>query len=180
MPEGSQFDTVCKTDEEAATIAANTIIKYNKKNILALFSNPELSITKKRKEAFLRTLEREKDKLFINIHYCNSSIETQELISGIISSKPLPDHVFCMSDELLVGVMKSINHSNIRVPEEISILAISNGFIPRLFKPKITYVETSGKELGRLVTKRMLELMEDKGDPKSIILPARLVPGKSL
>lgn len=85
-----------------------------------------------------------------------------------------------MSDELLIGAMKAINHSDIRVPEDISVLAISNGFIPGLFKPEITYIETSGYELGKLAIKRLLELMEEKSDPRSIILPSRLVPGASL
>jgi LacI family transcriptional regulator len=180
VPESNQFDTVCMADDEAATIAANTIMKYNKKNILALFGSPDLSITRKRKEAFLRTLEKEKDKPPVEIHHCNSSEEAQKLIAGFIKKKTFHDLLFCMSDELLIGAMKAINHSGIRVPQDTSILAISNGFIPGLFKPEITYIETSGYELGKLAIKRMLELMDDKTAPRSIILPSRLVPGASL
>ena len=180
VPESLQFDTVCMADDEAATIAAHTILKYNKKNILALFGNPDLSITRKRKEAFLRTLEKEKDKPRVEIHYCNSSEEAQKLIAGFIKKTTSHDLLFCMSDELLIGAMKAINHSDIRVPQDISILSISNGFIPGLFKPEITYIETSGYELGKLAIKRMLELMEQKTAPRSISLPARLVPGASL
>ena len=178
VPSNRQFDTVCMADDEAATIAANTIIKYNKKNILALFGNPDLSITRKRKEAFLRTLEKEVS--IVEVYHCNNSEEAQKLITGFIKKTTSHDLLFCMSDELLVGAMKAINHSNIRVPQDISILAISNGFIPGLFKPEITYIETSGYELGKLAIKRMMELMEEKTAPRSIILPARLVQGASL
>jgi LacI family transcriptional regulator len=180
VPDSRQFDTICMADEEAATIAAHTIIKYNKKNILALFGDPDLSITRKRKEAFLRTLEKEKDKLRVEIHHCKSSEEARKLIRGLIKKTTSHDILFCMSDELLIGAMKAINHSDIRVPKDISILAISNGFIPGLFKPEITYIETSGYELGKLAIKRMLELLEDKTEPRSIIQPSRMVPGASL
>jgi LacI family transcriptional regulator len=180
VPESMHFDTVCMADEEAATIAANTIIKYNKKFILALFGNPDLSITRKRKEAFLRTLGKEKHVPLIEIHHCNSSEETQKLIAGFIKKTTSHDLLFCMSDELLIGAMKAINHSDIRVPQDISVLSISNGFIPGLFKPEITYIETSGYALGKLAIKRMLELLEEKTAPRSITLPARLVPGGSL
>ena len=180
VPEGRQYDTVCMADDEAAMIAANTIMKYNNKSVLALFGNPELSITRKRKETFLKTIEKGKNGTAVVIEHCINSEEAQKLTTKIIGKKSLPDHIFCMSDELLIGVMKSINHSDIRVPKDISILAISNGFIPGLFKPEITYIETSGYELGKLAIKRLLELLEEKTPPQSIILPARLVPGASL
>ena len=67
-----------------------------------------------------------------------------------------------MSDELLIGAMKAINHSDIRVPEDISILSISNGFIPGLFKPVITYIETSGYELGKLAIKECWNFWKKK------------------
>jgi LacI family transcriptional regulator len=180
VPENKQFDTVCMADEEAAIIAAETILKKTKKNILALFGNKDLSITRKRKDAFLKTINKGNHGIVLAIHHCNSSEETQKLLNGIIIKKKLPDHIFCMSDEILVGVMKSINHSGVRVPEDVSILAISNGFIPGLFKPPITYIETSGYELGKLAIKRMLELVAEKTAPRTIIQPSRLVHGESM
>jgi LacI family transcriptional regulator len=179
VPESGNFDTVCMADEEAATIAAHTIITYKKKNILALFGNPELSITKKRRDAFLKILEKEKN-IKTSVQYCYNSEEARNQTTRSIQLSPLPDHIFCMSDEILIGVMKTLNHTRLRIPDDISILAISNGFIPGLFKPEISYIETSGYELGRLAMKRMLENMENKSPAKSIILPARLVEGGSL
>jgi LacI family transcriptional regulator len=180
VPENSQFDTVCMADDEAATIAAHTIIKYNKKNILALFGNPNLSITRKRKEAFLYSFANEQYVPAVESHHCNTSEAAQKLIAGFINKTTSHDLLFCMSDELLIGTMKAINHSSVRVPQDISILAISNGFIPGLFKPEISYIETSGYQLGKLAIKRMLEQLEEKTEPRSIILPARFVKGGSL
>lgn len=179
VPETGNFDTVCMADEEAATIAAHTIITYKKKNILALFGNPELSITKKRRDAFLKILEKEKD-INTSVRYCFDSEEAKQQTTRSIHSSPLPDHIFCMSDEILIGVMKTLNHTSLKIPEDISILAISNGFIPGLFRPEVSYIETSGYELGRLAMKRMLENIENKSPIRSIILPARLVEGGSL
>lgn len=180
VPGNKLFDTVCMADEEAATIAANTIIKYKKKKVMALFGNPELSITKKRRDAFLKVFKKEKATIQIDIHYCLSSSAAQKIVTEAISKKSKPEHIFCMSDELLIGAMKSINQSALSIPGDISVLAISNGFIPGLFKPEITYIETNGYELGKLAIKRMLENMENKTPVKSIILPARYVQGGSL
>lgn len=179
VPEAGAFDTICMADEEAATMAAHTILTYKKKNILALFGNAELSITKKRRDAFLKLLEKEKG-LKIQVQYCSNTEEAKNYTTLATSQSHRPDHIFCMSDEILIGVMKSLKQSKLKIPEDVSVLAISNGFIPGLFNPEVTYIETSGYELGKLAIKRMLENMEGKTPPKSIILPSRLVEGESL
>ncbi|MBI3139832.1 MAG: LacI family DNA-binding transcriptional regulator [Sphingobacteriales bacterium] len=180
VPEDSSFDRVCMADEEAATLAAHTIIKYKKKNVLALLGNPEMSITKKRKEAFLNTLKKEINAPLVEVRHCISSEEARERVTAALSKKSRPDHIFCMSDELLIGAMKSIYPSGLDIPGDISVLSISNGFIPGLYKPEITYIETSGFELGKLSVKRMLENMEAPLPARSILLPSRLVTGGSL
>ena len=85
-----------------------------------------------------------------------------------------------MSDEILIGVMKALYKTNLRIPDDVSILAISNGFLPEVFNPAITYVETSGYELGKLVMKRMMDCLGGQTFFRSIILPSRLVEGKSM
>jgi LacI family transcriptional regulator len=180
IPALESFDTICMADKEAAALAAHTILKYKKKKILALFGNAELSITKKRKEGFLTVLEKEGNGLKVDIQFCSSSEEAMKVTAMAIQKKSAPDHIFCMSDEILIGAMKTIHRSGLRIPNDISILAISNGFIPSLFYPEITYIETSGYELGKLAIKRMMEHMEGNTSTLSIILPCRLIEGGSM
>lgn len=180
VPEDDQFDRICMADEEAATMAANTILKYKKKKILALMGNPELSITRRRMEAYLKVIHNDPGAPVVEIAYCLNSAEAKKTTAEALSKKKRPDHIFCMSDELLIGAMKSIQQTDLVIPADISVLAISNGFIPGLFKPEITYVETSGFELGKLSVKRMLENMEGPTASRSILLPSRLVTGGSL
>jgi LacI family transcriptional regulator len=181
VPDGDDFDTVCMADEEAATLAASTLIKYKKKKILALFGSAELSITKKRKDAFDKVLNRDGEgKITYTFTYCKDSEEAKAIVTKALQQADLPDHIFCMSDELLIGAMKSLNKSGLSIPSDISVLAISNGQIPHLFNPEITYIETNGYDLGRLAINRMLENLVEKSPPKSILLPSRFVEGKSL
>jgi LacI family transcriptional regulator len=180
VPDEGNFDTVCMADAEAATLAANTLIKYKKKNILALFGGVALSITKKRKEAFIKTLEAGGGNMLYKLVYCKNSEEARVVVTEAMKAKNKPDHIFCMSDELLVGAVKGLNKSGLHIPGDVSVLAISNGFIPGLFNPPITYIETNGYELGRLAISRMLENLQEKNPPKSILLPSKFVQGGSL
>jgi DNA-binding LacI/PurR family transcriptional regulator len=90
------------------------------------------------------------------------------------------DTIFAMSDEILVGVMKSLYRTNLNIPRDISVIALSNGFLPQLFNPIITYVETNGCELGKLVIKRMMEYLDGQTFFRSVVLPSRLVEGNSI
>jgi len=180
VPDAINADTICMADEEAASLAAHTILKYKKKHVLALFGNADLSITKKRKQAFLNVIAQHGGKIKTSVHCCKNADEARLASAEALASRNRPDHVFCMSDELLIGAMKTILRAGLQIPQDISILAISNGFIPGLFYPEITYIETSGFELGKLAIKRMLENMESITAPKAIILPSRLVEGGSI
>ena len=62
-----------------------------------------------------------------------------------------------MGDDMhLIGVMRAVHQLKLIVPDDISIISISHGFIPTLYDPKITYVETSGFKLGKLAFAQML------------------------
>lgn len=178
-PDSVSFDTVCMADEEAASIAAATIIKYKKQNVLAIFGNPDHSITKIRKDSFLKGFEKNKSGIKIETQFCFSSEEAKAVVEIAIKKTSRPDTIFCMSDEALIGTMKCLNKSDLSIPKDISVLAISNGIIPGLFNPEITYIETNGYELGKLAIERMLENMAGITPVKSIILPCRLVEGGS-
>ena len=56
----------------------------------------------------------------------------------------MPDAVFCMSDEILIGVVKSLNDLKINITGAVSVLALSDGFLPKIFIPEISYIETTG------------------------------------
>ncbi len=179
VPDNDTFNKVCMADEEAAIIAASTIIKYKKKNILGIFGNPELSITQKRLKAFTKEFEKHGDDIKLYIHHCNNSTEALNTTLDFFT-KQSADNIFAMSDEILIGVMKALYKSNMRIPDEVSVLAISNGFIPELFNPVVSYVETNGFELGKLAMKRLLDYLGGQTFSRSIILPSRLVEGKSM
>lgn len=179
VPKTDNCNKVCLADEDAATLAANTIIRHKKKNVLAIFGNPDLSITQKRLQAFKGRFDSESPDSILFIQHCNNSAEAMDVTLEFCKIVKV-DTIFAMSDEILVGIMKTLHHLNLQIPGEVSVLAISNGFLPALFKPTITYVETSGYELGKLVMKRMMDYLAGQTFSRSLILPSKLVNGGSM
>lgn len=175
VPEASQYNKVCVADVASATIAANTILQKNKKNILAIFGNKHLSITKKRLEAFQKTIG---EKANIMVHHAGNSQDAETITA--LELKQQPDVIFCMSDEILIGVHKAVAKASLAIPSDISLISISNGYIPKLYVPEITYVETSGYKLGKLAFNALIDCLENDSTAKELTTEALLVQGGSL
>lgn len=181
VPSFEACNKICLADSEAATIAAESILQKNKKNILAIFGNQEMSITQKRQNAFKESFKHHGFQHKLVIEYVNNADEARKIVLQYCSFISKPDTIFAMSDEILTGVIKSVNELNLKVPTDVSLISICNdSFIPSLFNPTITYVETSGHSLGKLAVKRMLDHLAGKTFVQELTAPSRIVPGGSM
>jgi LacI family transcriptional regulator len=171
---------VCLADEMAAKIAAEAIIEKKKKNVLALFGHPHLSITQKRLSSLRNIFIKLSPKTALNIQYPENITESKRVALAELSGSKKPDTIFCMGDMILIGVMYAIHELNLKVPHDIAIISISNGFIPTLYKPAITYVETSGYKLGKLAFVQMMDALKQEAIKTEVILESILVEGGSL
>lgn len=178
VPQESGVHKICLADEKSAQLAAELILQHPYQSILAIFGNPALSITKKR-EAALKNAFQAHPHISLLIEHANSS-EEAKLVCHEMLNKHLPDIIFCMSDEVLIGVLKTIQEKGLRYPDNIALLTISNGTIPRLFHPQITYIETSGEKLGKAAFAHMLNCMQPKTEPTELLVDAVLFKGGSL
>lgn len=179
VPDDSSFNKICLADKQAATIAAEELIKRKKKNILAIFGSRQLSITQRRLESFQNSFRTEKDARLI-IEHAHSTKHAEEITNQYFQQQKKPDAVFCMSDEILMGVMKTLMRLQISIPKETGVIALSDGSIPYLYYPEISFVETSGYNLGKLAFQRMKECLDGATNPIEEFVPSRFVEGGSL
>ncbi len=180
VAEAPGYHKVCLADAEAAKIAAEAIIEKKKKKVLGLFGHPHLSITKIRCASFIETFEKKSPKTKLIIDYPESIAKSEKVVLEALKDKNRPDAIFCMGDLILIGVMYAVHKMKLKVPEDIGIIGISNGLIPTMYDPKITYVETSGFKLGKLAFSQMLSCLRHVDTPEEVILESPLIEGASL
>ena len=180
VPEVAGYHKVCLADETAARMAAEAIIEKKKKRVLALFGHPRLSISRIRCASFKETFEKKSPKTKLSVANPETIIESKSVALNALKEKHPPDAIFCMGDQILIGVMYAIHKLKLRVPEDISVITISNGLFPTMYDPKITYVETSGYKLGKLAFAQMLSCLKNELPPEEVILESVLVEGGSL
>lgn len=179
VPETEGYNKVCLADATAAAIAADTIIARKKKRVLGLFGHPHLSITKIRCASFKETLAKKAPDTELDIHYPEGITASRKVVMEELAKKDY-DVIFCMGDLILIGVMYALHELNKNIPEDIGVISISNGFIPTLYKPKITHVETSGFKLGKLAFSQMLSCLANNTIPREVTLDSMLIDGGSL
>lgn len=181
VPDDEETNRVSLADAQAAKLAAEVLLDKQKKDILSIFGNPDLSITKRRLNAFSNTMQ-QKGGNAVKVNYAHASNATDafSVTKEVLDQKKKPDAVFCMSDEILTGTMKAIQKSGIKVPEQIGILSMSNGFIPKLYHPEVSYVETSALKLGKLAFTQMMACVSGTKINQELTVECVYVPGDSL
>lgn len=179
VPEFEAVNKVCVADKIAAELAAEALLNKKRKNILAIFGDIKMSITKKRLDAFQKYILQHGPKVKLTIAHAESATKAKDVFEANYD-KLKPDAVFCMSDEILTGVMKVVQKKKIVVPKALSIIAVSDGFIPQLYYPEIAYAETSGFKLGKLAFSRMLNCMASNQFAQEVTIDSVLISGASL
>ena len=180
VPVGKTCNKVCIADEQAAAMAAELLIAKEKKSVLALFGNESMSITRKRFNAFKQTYFSALPNALVHTVHADSTEEAKQLTEQYFDENGLPEAVFCMSDEVLIGAMKVLQQRKIDIPNEVAVIAISNGFFPQLFHPVISYIETSGTKLAQLAFNRMMACLAGSTFVQELTLEAVYVKGDSV
>lgn len=178
VPLQDNCNKVCLDDANAASLAANMLKKKNMKRVLSMFGDAHLSITQKRLEAYHKAFKETSTAILLT-HVANAE-ESRSKTHEVFLSSSTPDAIFCMSDEILIGVMKALEQLKLKVPQDVSVIAISNGFFPKLYWPEITYIETSGYKLGKLAFTRMMNYLEGDTIDQELIVESILIDGGSI
>ena len=180
VPAFEACNKVCVADDLAASMAAEALLLKKKQLILSIFGNQNLSITKKRLKSYTDTFTKYGSDATILIHYADNSDKAFNLTANAFSQPEKPDAVFCMSDEILAGTMKAAQKLHLNIPDEVGIIAISDGFVPKLYYPEISYTETSGRKLGKMAFDRMMVCLAGSTFAQELHIDSKLIEGGSL
>ena len=165
--------------------ATEHLIENGFKRIAHITSAPYLSISEERLEGYKAALQKHDiafdEKL---VHYCYHGgmiyDEIETALTKLFKLKLKPDALFTGGDRVTTTCMQALQKLNKKIPDDIAVIAISNGFIPKLYYPEITYVETSGYKLGKLAFSSMMACMAGSAFMQELTIESMLVEGGSM
>lgn len=156
---------VIVNDEEGAYHATSHLIATGCKNIGLVATIHNISVGKLRIQGYKRAL---KD---ADIPYDPSLIITKKKyldietsIKILLGDKQEIDAFLCLEEDSAISVLKILKAKNYRIPEEISIIAFTNGSLLKNVSPSITTVSQHSSHMGRLAAKMLIEYLESTTD----------------
>jgi LacI family transcriptional regulator len=181
VPAEGAYNRVSVADYETGEQVASILLGARSGPVLAIMGHPSLSITQRREAGLRDALQKQAPDVDLVVHYTTMIEEARSVVTNYYKkAQPPYTRVFCMSDEILCGVQKALNELNLVPPRDLALLTISNGFIPLLFSPVISFVKTSGYDLGKLSFSRMMEIFNGKKFVRENFLSSTYHPGGTL
>lgn len=161
VPAGKGIAKVRIDDKRAAYIAINYLLGKGHEKIIGIFSYEKSYLTRHRKKGAIRALEENNLKLEDKfIIHAKSEIDAASKLSALLKKGHKPTAIFAITDELISGAVRAVQEQEINIPDKISIIGISNGWLPKFLYPKITHIEHSGAKIGKEAAMYLYHLIE--------------------
>jgi Transcriptional regulators len=93
----------------------------------------------------------------------------------IVESDHRPTAVFCTSDEMAIGLMRTLLSAGIRVPQDISVAGFDDIEFAAVAEPALTTIRQPRQELGRAAAMALVALLQKRETPRRIRLETELV-----
>jgi LacI family transcriptional regulator len=170
------YPTVTIDDMNAAYTATSAILSKEKKNVLGVFGHENLSITKDRIKGFSTALAHKGVGMSDDNFLLINDITDIQLQLKLKTDKRAYDGLFLMTDELLVHSLNHFLKLKIQIPEELSIVSMSDGTSPYFLSPNISHIFHSGFKVGLTACSLLFSIIEDSSqDIKHLEVATSLV-----
>ena len=146
--------------EKISERAVKYLSDMGHQHIIGVFGSMDLTITKTRHKGFLDGLKDFDKKVKGKALIIEADDDVENVLSKILKENPETTALYLMSDEVAMKVYYFLNKNGYRIPEDISVLSISDGTLPFLIHPKITHFYHSPTEIGRRAATILFEQMK--------------------
>lgn len=155
--ENEQFPTVTIDSTEASYQAVSYLIKKGHQNILGVFGNHNFTITMDRMKGYEKAMKNNNLPILKeNIIAVDKASDLDFILPPVLKHNKEISAIFAMSDELLAKTLYHISALKMSIPNDISIISISDGAYPYLTHPQISHVKDSGSKMGKMASNFLL------------------------
>ncbi|HEY8389928.1 MAG TPA: LacI family DNA-binding transcriptional regulator [Clostridia bacterium] len=114
----------------------------------------------------------------------NSNWERQKCFSltqQMLSKPKRPSAIFVASDHMAIASMSAIYQMGLRIPDDISVISISNIESSKYTNPPLTTISIPQIEMGNIIANTLIKRIEgDKSLPQQIYVPTELIVRNSV
>lgn len=153
-------DKVIIDDKSAAYEAVQSLIDKGRKRIALVTTVDYVSVGKLRTDGYVKALLDNgipfDEELIIKIE----DVETCEIIISQLLNNKLIDAVFAVNELFAVTIIKTANKMGLKVPEDLAVIAFTDGIISKYSTPTISTVSQSGAKMGNKAAQMLIDRLE--------------------
>jgi LacI family transcriptional regulator, repressor for deo operon, udp, cdd, tsx, nupC, and nupG len=91
-----------------------------------------------------------------------------------------PTAVFCTSDEMAIGIVRTLSSAGVRVPEDISVAGFDDIEFAAAAQPALTTIHQPRRELGQTAATVLIDLLQGRSAAKRIRWKTELITRDSV
>lgn len=176
------MSSVRLADEAAAALAARHLVELGHARI-GMVAGPRDSETSQRRENGLRDALQDAGISVAKNHLVRSSWNADDGVAAmtrLLEARPRPTAVVVANLVVAVGALTAARRAGVRIPEELSVVAIHDAWFAEHQAPPLTTVRLPLAELGRRAIEVLIEQV-DGAEPRDVFIPTepRLVARES-
>jgi LacI family transcriptional regulator len=161
----TRYTTITIDDESAGHEATSYLLDRGHTQVVGIFHDERQRTTASRVKGFRRA-HRERDLPLAEsqILRVDDISRIAAMVDGAFRDHPRLSAVFTMTDELLVHTHHLLTRRRLRIPEDVSLISISDGRAPAFLHPNVTHVRHSGVEEGERSAHILIGMIEHGSD----------------
>nr|WP_315199623.1 LacI family DNA-binding transcriptional regulator [uncultured Flavobacterium sp.] len=157
-------DKVIIDDKQAAYEAVQSLIDKGRKKIALVTTVDYVSVGKLRTDGYVKALLDNGLPFDENLIIKIEDIDTCEIIIGKLLEDEAIDAVFAVNEIFAVTCIKTANKIGLNVPNDLAVIAFTDGMISKYSTPTITTVSQSGVKMGNRAAKIIIDRLESEDE----------------
>lgn len=181
--DAADLSYVTTDNYRGAVMATEHLLEHGHRRIACIQGTPYSTPVRDRVRGFADALQRagvaaEEGKVVGDeFSIRNGYAETQLLLA----SAHRPTAILALSNMILLGVLKAVGESGLRIPEDISVVSFDDNPVFNYLDPAITCVKQPSEGIGTLAVKLLTRVMAGENEsPSHLHLPPSLVVRRSV
>ncbi|MBG6187118.1 MULTISPECIES: LacI family DNA-binding transcriptional regulator [Flavobacterium] len=157
-------DKVIIDDKYAAYEAVQSLIDKGRKKIALVTTVDYVSVGKLRTDGYIKALLDNDIPFNENLIIKIEDVDTCEITIGKLLEDKAIDAVFAVNELFAVTIIKTANKIGLNVPNDLAVIAFTDGIISKYSTPTITTVSQSGIKMGNKAAKMLIDRLESEED----------------
>jgi LacI family transcriptional regulator len=156
-------DKVVVDDIGGGYKATEYLLKSGCKKVAIITTPDYISVGEERKRGYLNALEEyEKEVISAYIIHVNEKNDITAQIKNLLDLPILPDGIFAVNEIYAATAMKIAQEKGLHIPNDLSIIGFTDGYISHFSNPSLTTLAQHGFEMGEKAIELLINRIESK------------------